>query len=249
MHRLHAFQAGADLDDDDLRALYDAGDRPAPHGRPWVLVNMVASLDGATAVDGRSGALGGDGDRRVFSILRTVPDVVVVAAGTARAENYGPPSLDDAARDRRRARGQQPDPVLAVITRSLDLDPESRLFADGHRPLVITVADAPEDRRAALGEVADLVTAGRGDVDLDAALAALAARGHTIALLEGGPTLNGQFVAADRVDELCLTVAPALVAGASKRVAVGPVTDPPLGLSMVHVLEHENTLLLRYRRP
>ncbi|MGI9601890.1 MAG: pyrimidine reductase family protein [Acidimicrobiales bacterium] len=246
---MRRFEPAAAASDQDLLSLYDADDRPAPAGRPWVMLNMVASLDGATAVDGVSGGLGGTADRQVFGVIRTVPDVIVVAAGTVRAEDYGPPVARPEAVDRRQARGQAPVPVVAVVTGSASLDGSSRLFADHHRPLIITTDDAPADRVAALAPVADIVTAGTTTVDPTAALQVLAARGHQVVLLEGGPTLNGQFVAQGLVDELCLTVAPMLVAGSSKRVAVGGDVAEPLGLTLTHVLEHDNTLLLRYRRP
>jgi len=237
-----------ELTDEDLLGAYETHDRTPHPDRPWVLMNMVASLDGATAVEGTSGALGGAGDRRVFGVVRTVPDVIVVAAGTVRAEDYGPPRLGPAAMARRTARGQSPVPQLAVITRSAAIDPGSRLFGDGHRPIVITTEDAPTDAVSALATVADIERAGVGDVDLGAAMAMLARRGHLVALLEGGPSLNGQFVADGLVDELCLSVAPVLVAGASKRVAEGPAAAEGLGLALVHVLEHDDALFLRYAR-
>lgn len=86
------------IDEIDPLAKHEALDRPTPPDRPYVLVNMVASLDGATtagpaagsAGDGRavSGGLGTAADRAVFSALRAVPDVILVAAGTANAERY-----------------------------------------------------------------------------------------------------------------------------------------------------------------
>ena len=86
-------------------------DLPPAEGRPAVRLNMIASLDGATAVDGTSGALGGPADRRVYLALRALADVVLVAAGTVRAEGYGPPSLPgDLAAARRRA-GRNPAPA------------------------------------------------------------------------------------------------------------------------------------------
>ena len=61
-------------------------DMPHAAGRPAVRLNMIASIDGAIAVDGTSGAVGGDPDRRVYAALRSLADIVLVAAGTARAE-------------------------------------------------------------------------------------------------------------------------------------------------------------------
>ena len=246
--RMRPWLPGEPATDDDLWDRYHTDDRPAPSGRPWLMMNMVASLDGATAVAGVSGGLGGDGDRAVFGVIRAVPDVIVVAAGTVRAEDYGPPVTGQEVGARRQARGQAAVPELAVVTRSASLDPTSRLFAGGHRPMVITTDDAPADHLAVLEPVADIVRAGTGDVDPHEALARLADRGHRVALLEGGPTLNGQFVAAGLVDELCLSIAPSLVAGTSKRVSVGPEATAATGLRLVHVLEHDDALFVRYRR-
>ena len=54
---------------------------------------MISTLDGATSFAGRAGGLGGPGDKLLFSVLRSLADVVLVGAGTARAEHYGPVKL------------------------------------------------------------------------------------------------------------------------------------------------------------
>ncbi|MEJ7584317.1 MAG: hypothetical protein WKF43_09585 [Acidimicrobiales bacterium] len=51
-HELVVRDTGTDVDPGDVDDLVD---RSGPAGRPWVMVNMVASLDGATAVMGASG--------------------------------------------------------------------------------------------------------------------------------------------------------------------------------------------------
>ena len=235
----------------DPVSAHATADRTAPPGRPWVLANMVASADGATAVDGVSGDLGGPADKAVFSALRALSDVILVAAGTARAEAYGPPRTGADRRRERAERGQAPYPRLAVVTRSLDLDPASPMFTEAAEPpLVYTVAGAPQDRRAALADRSELVAAddGSGGVDLAEVLADLGRRGVATVLCEGGPSLIGQLVAADLLDELDLTTAPVLVAGKSKRVAVGPAVAPPQALVLAHLWEDEGVLLARYVR-
>ena len=213
------------LDPIDPDRAQRAAARPAPADRPWVLLNMVASIDGATAVDGRSGALGGPTDQAVFGSLRAVADVILVAAGTVRAEGYGPPRPSAARRAQREQHGQAAVPRLAVVSRSLDLDPSAALFArrdDGRdRPLVLTGADAPTHRRAALEEVADVRTVGPAGVDLPEALALLGQLGASTVLCEGGPTLNGQLLDADLVDEVDLTVSPLLAGGDALRLIAG----------------------------
>ncbi|MEZ5377942.1 MAG: pyrimidine reductase family protein [Acidimicrobiales bacterium] len=211
--------------------LRDITDEPrsALADRPWVYSNMVTSLDGAISIDGLSEALGGPADQALFGALRSVADVILVGATTAIEENYRPASDRHAAA--RVARGQQPRPTIAILTRSLSIEPGHRVFADpSARPLIITTSTAPADRRDALSEVADLVTAGDDDIDLAVALAELADRGHQRALLEGGPTVNGQFIAADLIDEWNISVSPRLTGGDSVRAAHGP--DPGASRSM-----------------
>ncbi len=192
-----------------MAAVYGDVSRPMPAARPWVLVNMVASTDGATAVDGVSGSLGGEPDRVVFGAIRAVADVILVASGTVRAEGYHAPRTPDAllvAGPGRR--GQAPHPRLAIVSGSLEMDRSSSVFVDARpeaRPIVVTSARADPDRRAALARVADVVEAGDAHVDLAGAVAALGARGAAVVLTEGGPSLLGQLAAADLIDELCLT--------------------------------------------
>lgn len=238
------------LDEVDPDRAHEAAARPAPDGRPWVLLNMVASIDGATAVDGRSGALGGPADRTVFRSLRAIADVILVAAGTVRAEGYGPPKTPEALRARRAARGQTPYPRIVVVSRSLDLDPGAPLFAEAPEPpLVLTGADAPAARREALAGVAEVAIAGRHGVDLRTACTILGDLGHRVALCEGGPTLNGQLLDADLVDEVDLTVAPLLVGGDALRLAVGAAaTAQRFALAHLWHDPDDDLLLARYVR-
>jgi riboflavin biosynthesis pyrimidine reductase len=217
------------VDPVDPMAVY--ADPPVAAGRPGVRFNMIASVDGATAVDGVAGGLGGKADQDLFALLRTLADVVLVAAGTVRAERYGPSAVP-----------------IAVVTRSCNLDWESRFFtAQDARPLVVTVATAPAEARARAAEVADVVVAGERDVDLAMAVDALGERGWRAVLCEGGPTLNGQLAAAGLLDELCLTLSPRLVGGTAKRLLAGPLLPGPPTLTLASACEQDGFLFLRYR--
>lgn len=251
---IHTAQFSRDIE--DLRARIAAEPRPKPVGRPWVMLNMVTSIDGATAVDGQSGALGGDGDRVMFGALRAMADAIVVAAGTARAEEYGSARMDEETRAERRARGQQADPVVVVITASLSLDSSVPLFDpaqgldDDRRPMVITTSDSPEADRTRLATVADVVLAGAGSVSLSEGLAMLESTGVGVAILEGGPGLNAQFLAEDLIDEVTVTLAPKLVGGGSKRMIQGTdeTSGRPIGFALDRVLRAGDELFLRYLR-
>jgi riboflavin-specific deaminase-like protein len=220
-------------------------------GGPWVAVSMVASVDGAVTLEGRSGGLGGEGDRVVFRALRDVADVVLVGAGTVRVEGYGPPRhRRPAAVARRRARGQQDRPAIAVVSRSLDLRGADRLLEGAQEAavVVLTSADADQDRARDLRERGiEVVAAGDHDVDLDRAVDLLHDRGWMRVLCEGGPRLNGQLLAAGRVDEIFVTVAPVVVGGAAGRIVTGDL-PVPLPLDLVAVRHHDGELYLRYRR-
>ena len=216
--------------------------------RPVLRVNFVSSLDGAVTVDGFSAGLSGPGDKLIFGALRMVCDALIVAAGTIRAERYDALRLDAARRDWRRGNGLAEYPLMVVVSRSLELDPAQEIFSDAPiRPIVITSAAAPADRRAALAGVAEILSAGEQEVDLAAGFAQLHARGATQLLSEGGPHLLGAMIAADLVDELCLTVSPLLAGGTAGRIATGP-PGPPRSMALRHVLAEDDMLFLRYAR-
>jgi riboflavin biosynthesis pyrimidine reductase len=239
---MHQLLPGPLLENPDLAKLYEY---PPRH---WLRANMVASADGAASLDGASSGLSSAADRHVFALLRTLADVIVVGASTARTERYAPVRRHELWHHLRE--GRPPTPPIAVVSARLDLDPASRLIATAPphaRTIVITTAEAPPERRAELAERADVIVAGQETVDLAAAIDALADRGHRRLLTEGGPHLLSQLVAAGLLDELCLTIGPLLAGPAANRIVAG-TTSParPLPLALAHVLEDNGLLLCRY---
>ena len=213
--------------------------RPAPPDRPWVMVNMVASVDGASSgPDARSAPLSSEGDRQLFHALRAVADVVLAGAGTVRAENYGAP------------RGDGRRPRLAVVSGSLALDPDTRFFREpAAPPIVLTTEEARERADPALAAVAEIRAAGRRSFDWSTALRLLRADYDTqVLLVEGGPTLNTQLVADDLVDEFRLTIAPLVVGGSARRVVAPGAAADTRAFTLAGVAEEEGFLFLRYLR-
>ncbi|MDD7969014.1 pyrimidine reductase family protein [Actinomycetospora lemnae] len=237
----------------DRAALAEVYAYPADRDRPWVRVNFVASADGAVAVGGVSGGLQAPGDKEVFGLLRELADVVLVGSGTVRAEGYRGARTNPDLRARRRGRGQAAVPPVAVVSTRGDLDPSSALFTDTTvAPLVLTAAVHAPRVRDDLGGVAAEVVPVSGDdpgsTDPGAVVDALAARGLTRVLCEGGPALFGSLLAAERVDELCLSLAPQLAGGGgADRIVTGPALDAPRPLHLAGVVAHDDGLLLRYR--
>ncbi|MCY3910333.1 MAG: dihydrofolate reductase family protein, partial [bacterium] len=231
--------------DIDPVALYASDRRVPPAGRPWLMLNMVTSADGATSVDGVSEGLSGPEDRRVFSALRAVADVILVAAETVRREEYGPPKASPEAAASRKGRNQSPRPRLAVVSGSLDLDFTAPMFDDRPPPMLFTVADPPAHRLAQAEAVAEVHRVGDDRVDLAEVLNRIGQTGAGVVLAEGGPSLNGQLLAAGLLDELCWTISPTLVGGSTPRMTRN--APPQLGrLRLDRVLAKDHTLFLRY---
>jgi riboflavin biosynthesis pyrimidine reductase len=215
---------------------------------PRVRMNFVMSLDGAVALDGRSGGLGDPADRLAMGVLRTLADVVLVGAGTVRAEGYGGLRLRSENRAWRRAHGLPDAPRIAIVSSALELDPAGAVFAEAEeRPLVFTHEASDPARRAALAEVAELVDCGAERVEPALVRTALAERGMPQILCEGGPHLFGALLDADLVDELCLSLSPLLVSGGAGRIAQG-LTQHARRMRLVHALPAGDLLLLRYAR-
>ncbi|MER7249403.1 pyrimidine reductase family protein [Kribbella sp. NPDC000426] len=234
-----------ELSDEELIAVYAVEDRSVPHLR----ANFVSSLDGAVEIDGKSKALSSDSDSRVFSMVRRLADVVLVGAGTIRDEGYNPLRLSKAAREWRTAAGLAENPTLAIVSSRLELSPVNPVFQSAVRPVVVTHEAAPTDRREALGEVADLIVLGSGEVDLRAVVDELAARGMPQILCEGGPHLLGALTEADLVDELCLALAPLLAGPGSGRITAGLPTTLTRQMKLRTTLRAEDDyLFFRYTR-
>src|SRR6185437_14737318 len=169
---------------------------------------MIFSADGAAAFGGRAGPLSCPTDQQLLGILRGFADVVLVGAGTARAENYGPVRLTEAQRAQRHSHGLATSPPIAVISRSGQLP--GRLFGDpDRRPILVTCAQAPRGDPAG-AQRCRVVVAGEDSVDLARAVELLRAQGMHRILCEGGPTLLDALVDADLLDEICVTLAPRL---------------------------------------
>ncbi|WP_405633896.1 pyrimidine reductase family protein [Streptomyces sp. NBC_01174] len=215
-----------------------------PEGR-WVRACMIASLDGAATVDGRSGGLSSAADRAVLATLRGLADVVLVGAETARREEYRAADPHPVLAADRVATGRRAAAVIAVVSQSLDLDP-ALFHGKPGSVLVITSESSPApERRRLEREGVDVLTAGADRVEIARALELLANRGLTSVLAEGGPRLLAQLHAAGALEELCLTVAPNFVGGNAPRILQGPVQ--PGQLRLEGLLEDDGYLFTRYR--
>lgn len=220
------------------------GSRP----RPWTLANMVSSLDGKAALNGRSGKLGGPLDRVMFQAIRALADVVLVGAQTVRTERYGPIQLSQDLQSARSDAGMAPNPLLAVLSRTLSL-PNDRGLLDAPEGLVLmTGADAAPDRiRQAEDSGIRVEQLGESDSTVAAALDRLSETGAHVVLTEGGPSVLADIIEADRLDELCLTLAPRLLGDGLNLIERSGLEGRRWQLQ--HCWAADDDLYLSYQRP
>lgn len=243
---MHNLERGEEVP--DALVPYLGVDRSRPRHECWVTGHMVAGLDGTASVGERVGSLSTTPDQALFPRMRQIADVVLVGAETVRREGYGPVRLSEQAQARRRQLGQSSNPPLAVVSRTLEFDWSANVFAkasDDARPLLITCTAADPDRRAEAEKYATVVVAGDDRVEPEAALRALADLGYRVVVCEGGPTWLGELVAADRLDELCLTISP-LMGGDPLPVSVTPPGAGLAGFELRGAMIEDHTIFLRY---
>jgi riboflavin biosynthesis pyrimidine reductase len=209
--------------------------------------NFIISVDGAVELDGRSRGLGRPADRAAFMAMRAGADVLLVGAGTVRAEHYGPVKLNEATRQRRIDRGQPPLPRMAVVSGAADLDPNAKIFSGDIKPLLLTSAKAA-DSRPDLAAVAEVTICGDNVVDLGYAFDRLSELGLERVLCEGGPTLLSGLLAHHLVDELCLTISPVLAGSGHRSLTTGHPLVEPAWFELSGLLEGDGMLLTRYGR-
>jgi riboflavin biosynthesis pyrimidine reductase len=203
------------FDDVDFAAL-------APPDRPYVVVNMVASVDGRAALEGRTRDLSGPDDRAVFHAMRTAVDAVMVGTGTLRAERYGRMVRSEERQAIRRDRGLDPEPLSIVCSRSGDFPDDIPLFNDPSARLATYTTPSPKEALQRAQEE----------------------HGVRSVLCEGGPTLNAAMLAEGVLDELFLTVTPLLAGGAAPLTILTEGHPTPLELRWL--LEGGGELFARY---
>jgi riboflavin biosynthesis pyrimidine reductase len=225
--------------------------------------NFVSSIDGVVAIEGGRAPSGGiisgrnEADRFVMGLLRAFADAVVVGAGTVRAEGgralWTPEFIFPAAADGyqalRRSLKRSASPRLVIITSRGDLDPSDRALQTG--ALVLTTARSADALQRALPGATEVRAVSNSDqVDVSEIFAALRSDGYETILTEGGPRLFGQMVMSDSVDELFVTLSPAL-AGQSGSGSFGLIYGVAFGRSpkwtqLRSVRRHGSHLFLRY---
>ncbi|MEZ5492922.1 MAG: RibD family protein [Gammaproteobacteria bacterium] len=188
-----------------------------PHSRrPYVTLSYAQSWDGSiTTSPGETLELSSAAAMRVTHQLRSLHDGILVGIGTVLA--------DDPRLTVRQWSGSDPQPI--VLDSQLRLPPSSRLCqSDSQRCWVLTTCTGAEARSNC--DLIEVPGDDAGQVDLQAALAALYDRGIRSLMVEGGASIISAFLRARLADVIVLTVAPLLVGGYN---AIGRLCDAGSG--------------------
>lgn len=247
MQQVYPVQRSLDPEDVYTNLLFEP-----PEDRPYVILNMVSSIDGKTTINGelRKIRIGSSTDRRLMEWIRLPCDMVVRGAETVRVNPAYTGVSDDLAA-RRQKLGQPAQPLVGIVSASCNLPLDKPLFSEPpRRPVVITGEQAPKNALAAVSEKADVLQAGDERVDPERALLLLQEKyGVRRLLLEGGPRLNYDFLRAGLVDEIFWTVAPKLIGRDKDKTMVEgrDVFHPMPSARLVTAFLHEDEFFLRYR--
>ena len=225
-------------------AIYEDLELPPPGrrdpSRPYVIINMVSSVDGRTNLEGKSSRIGSAIDRQAMRTLRSKADAVMVGAGTVRAERLSL-GLDEPS--------SEPQPLAVIVTESGNVPLGRNLISAEHQEVVvITPQDAPIDLHDS-ARVLRVPAGTSSGADLGEAIKLLKAE-HAVDLLlvEGGPVLNHALISSSLADELFLTLAPKLIGETpygSPSILNGP-TRQTLDVHLLSVHLAADELFLRY---
>lgn len=211
---------------------------------------MVMTLDGATVgSDGLSGSISGAADKRVFMEARRLADVVLVGAGTIRAERYRPMVAKPEWQEARAETGQAAAPQIVVVSGRLDLPWDEPMFAESALPVLVATSTTVDAAQLEIARAhAEVVQLGDGSVDLSALVAWLHERGLKRIVCEGGEALLDALIQLDLVDEMDLTISPVL-AGAGYLPDSARATQAPFPrFTLAHQFVDEGFVFCRFIR-
>lgn len=245
---LHPLRPAEALTAEDLVRDLTFGDWAPPH-RPYLVLNMVTTVDGRVSLDGRAGPIGNEADSQLFDRLRTVTDAVMVGARTATVEGYHPLVSNPLRRQQREARGLTPSPLAILVSARLSVPPSLPLLQDPDSDVIIVTASSAT--LSGCQAHVEYIRVTSAAASLRPVLRELRdSYGIRSVLCEGGPVLNAALLRDRLVDELFLSVAAKL---SGEPDGLGIVAPLPRGdttdLELRWALQAGQDLFLRYAFP
>ncbi|HBG01841.1 MAG TPA: hypothetical protein DDW87_09755, partial [Firmicutes bacterium] len=207
-------------------------------------------IDGKITAGGaqRPGSPGSPFDRSTMNVIRGHFDAVLAGGNTIRQHPYYlgvPCELENA----RKQKGLASQPLTVVLTRSGRLDPVSPLFTRAPRlPVVITSPAGAQRMAPSVKAKANIEILQNSTPHQIITLLRQKYQVRRL-LVEGGPSVNYQFMHARLLDELFLTLHPSLIGNRTDlNLAAGDgVLERAERIALVSINQHNNELFLRYR--
>ena len=231
--------------------VYNNDIRETFESRPWILLNMVNSVEGFISFEGKAAGLSGPADKNIYQIIRGLADIILVGAGTIRTENYKAPRTPEGTlAEFRESRNQEKRPRIAVISGELNLDPEMGLFAENHPedkpPLIYSKNASLEKNGSLFSSSAEVIGFQEDELNILKIVENLSKQKAKIVVCEGGPSLNAHLLAADVIDEFCLSISPRAVGGEISAPLLEQPVDSPTALSLDRIILEDEFLFCRY---
>jgi len=239
MRRIYPACEPAELDE-----LYE--DVLAADGDPYVMMNMVVTVDGRAAVNERSSGIGSDTDHRLMRRLRSLADAVLTGSGTLAKEGVGP-GVPRELEESRTSRGLSPQPLTVLFGGGSGVRLRGKLATLGPRQLLIYLPRSAES--ADLAAQATVYVGGAERVDpVEAVWTLHELHGVRRLLVEGGPRVANSFLRAGLIDEIYCTIAPKAAGGGDAPTMFDgePLDGTPRALELRSVHEESGELYLRY---
>jgi riboflavin biosynthesis pyrimidine reductase len=235
----------------DPITVYNNDIRTPINSRPWMLLNMVNSVDGFISFEGKAGGLSGPMDKNIYQIIRGLADIILVGAGTVRAENYNAPKTPEGSlAEFRKSRGQEKRPRIAVLSSELNLNPDMGLFAKRHLedkpPLIYTKSESFKKNGSQFISSSEIIDFPEEELHVSRVVENLFDQNAKIVVCEGGPNLNAHLLAAGVIDEFCLSLSPRVVGGEDPALLLNQPVNSPIELSLDRILLEDEFLFCRY---
>jgi 2,5-diamino-6-(ribosylamino)-4(3H)-pyrimidinone 5'-phosphate reductase len=220
--------------------------------RPFTFINAAMSADGKISTrERRQTKISGDGDLERRDELRASSDAVIAGIGTILSDN---PSMTVKSRKRREKRareGEDEDPIRVVIDNLARTPVDADILKKGAGRRIIFVSErAPQKKLTALKKFADVIVAGKAEVDLKKALSALHRTGIKRAMIEGGATLNWSMLSHGLVDEVYTFVGSLIIGGKNAPTLVdgsGFSGENAVKLELIGAEKIDDGILVRWK--
>ncbi|AFS81606.1 deaminase-reductase domain-containing protein [Candidatus Nitrosopumilus koreensis AR1] len=215
------------------------------NSRPHVILSAAISVDGKIATKTNDSKLSSKEDIKRLHKLRSSVDAILVGKNTISRDN---PMLTV-----RHTKGQNPTRI--ILDSEGSISKTSKILQSSHQVPTI-IATSKKITNANLAKLQkfpiEIITVGKNSVNLKLLLKKLSEKNIKTILVEGGGTVNWEFVKHDFFDEMIITLSPFLIGGDDsisylRGTGFSKISNSP-NLRLKSVKRLKNHLVLHYEK-